>query len=154
MDFHLDMPSTKQMRAMFTKTDKKCRRQFPIVPAKNTTAHKSQGQTWPDCVIQIALGLKQVTHPTSAATTLLYTAGTRSNRLKNCLFDHILLNTWLKLGKNKTHQALLKFKQDLRKHAKSFVETFGKHHLYDDVQGNTLLSSHVTRRQSGQKSKP
>jgi hypothetical protein len=138
MDFQLDMPSTKQTRAMFTKTDKKCRRQFPIVPAKNMTAHKSQqGQTWPDCVVDIALGLKQVTHPTSTATTLLYTAGTRSDRLKNCLFDHIPLNTWLNLGNNKTHQALLKFEQDLRKHAKSFAETFRKHHLYDDVQGNT-----------------
>jgi hypothetical protein len=137
MDFQLDVPSTKQTRAMFTKTDKKCRTQFPIVPAKNMTAHQSQGQTWPDCVIHIALGSSQVTHPTSTATTLLYTARTRSNLLKNCLFNHILLDTWLHLGRNKTHQALLKFEKELRKHAKLFAEIFSKHHLYDDAQDNT-----------------
>jgi hypothetical protein len=131
-DFQLEIPSNQRTRAMFTKTDKKCRTQFPIVPAKNMTAHKSQGQTWPNCVIHIALGLKQIKNPTSGTTTLLYTAGTRSNLLKNCLFDHIPLDTWLNLGKSKTHQALLIYEQHLKEQARQFARRFGSESIYDN----------------------
>jgi hypothetical protein len=147
-DNQLEMPRTKQSRAMFTKSDKKCRTQFPIVPAKNMTAHKSQGQTWPDCVLNIALGLKQISKPTSATTTLLYTAGTRSNRLKNCLFDHIPLDTWLNLGKNNTHQALLRYEQQLRENAKKYADKNGKHNIYLDL--NTSQPSALTADQEAE----
>jgi hypothetical protein len=148
MDFQLEIPSTKRTRAMFTKTDKRCRTQFPIVPAKNMTAHKSQGQTWPDCVIHIALGLKQLKNPTSATTTLLYTAGTRSNRLKNCLFDYIPLDTWLNLGKNTTHQALLAYEQKLKANARQFARRFGQSNIYPTV--DTLPPDDLTADQQAE----
>jgi hypothetical protein len=140
MDFQLDMSSSKQTRAMFTNTDKKCRTQFPIAPAKNMTAHKSQGQSWPNSIIHIALNLKQMKRPTSKTTTLLYTAGTRSNLLKNCLFEHIPLDTWLNLGKSKAHQALLRYEKLLRINAKLFAQKFKKEHLYDDPEEETPTS--------------
>jgi hypothetical protein len=131
-DVSLAIPSGKQTRAMFSESDKKCRRQFPISTAKNLTAHKSQGQTWPNCIIYVSLGLKDVTAPSSEQTTLLYTAGTRSNKLKNCLFHFIPLKTWLNLGKSPVHQSMLKFEKKLKENAKQFALEKNLGNIYQD----------------------
>ena len=90
--------------------------------------------------------MKQVKNPSSATTTLLYTAGTRSNLLKNCLFDHIPLDTWLNLGKSKTHQALLSYEQTLKYNARQFARRYGKRNIYaniDDPTSTTLTPEQI-----------
>jgi hypothetical protein len=131
-DCQLTIPPGRQAGTLFSKEDRKYRKQFPFVPAKNMTAHKSQGQTWTDRIIYISTGLHDVIRPNSEQTTLFYTAGTRSNKLENCLFEFFPLETWLQLGKSKQYQGLLRFEKDLREKAKLFASEHNNPSLYVD----------------------
>ena len=133
MKFRLDSPKGRSTSALFTEGDEHCRIQFPFDSALCITVHRAQGQTWADRIIYISIGLSQKNIPTSEDTALLYTAGTRSNKLQHCIFEEIPLDTWLKLGKTPVHQKMLEAERSLKENAKKFAAERGRPDLYPNM---------------------
>ncbi len=133
-NFKLSSATNRRTTSMFQKGDKKVRVQFPIDIAKNITAHKAQGSTWKNVNVFISIGLHRSQKPTTEQTALLYVAGTRATSLKHCLFDFIHLDTWLKLGKDGYHQALLEKESELKNNARLFAQRYNRIRLYNNVE--------------------
>jgi hypothetical protein len=107
------------------------RLQFPLDLAAHLTAHRAQGQTLRDCLLDVDLSLDRPDcKPPNDITSVAYVALTRANKLENLLVSPIFPEIWKKLGKSSFDDSRRLVEKTLTKGALKFAEEFG---MYDEA---------------------